>query len=232
MERSAFELMRQAENTWWNRGRSLVATNIFRRFSKPSGDVLDYGAGNGGMAKTLSSVGVLVYAFEPDEEARNIAHPRGYAGVYANESEALARSYGVVAFFDVLEHLEDDKGALQRVSATLNPGGHVIINVPAFQWLWGTHDVTHHHYRRYNRRQVRQLLESAGFDTVFVSHWVFFLFPAAMLVRFSGRTGESAVHVAPWIDQLFFFLIEIETVLMRFFSLPFGTSVIALGKKR
>lgn len=231
MERSAYELMRETEQSWWYRGRTLVASAIWHRYAHAQGDVLDYGAGNGALAKPLAHFGT-VYAFEPDTEARATAVKRGYADVFGDVSHALARAYTTVVFFDVLEHLEDDNGTLKRVRDALVPHGFVLLNVPAYQWLWSDHDVTHHHFRRYNRRQVIRLLEGAGFDALFASYWVFALFPAAMIMRLLGKSGESAVHLPPLMNSILFFVIEVECVLMRFFPLPFGNSVVALGRKK
>ena len=231
MERYAYELMRKTENSWWYRGRTLVASAIWHRYAHRRGDVLDYGAGNGALGEAFKRFGT-VYGFEPDTEARSIAQGRGYVEIFADEAHALERSYTTVAFFDVLEHLADDHATLERVRDALLPGGYVLLNVPAYQWLWSVHDVTHHHYRRYSRSQVRKLLKDAGYDAMFVSYWVFFLFPAAMVMRLLGKTGESAVHLPKPLNSLLFLLIEIESVLMRFFPLPFGNSVVAIGRKR
>ena len=49
-------------------------------------------------------------------------------------------SFDIVAALDVLEHVDDDRAALQSLCAQLQPGGLLLLTVPAFPFLWGRHD--------------------------------------------------------------------------------------------
>src|SRR4051812_17259596 len=108
MERPAFELLHGMENSWWYRGRALTVNRVLNRVYKngigKALRVLDFGAGFGGMHKTLSPHG-SVFAFEPDTEARAVAQERGYSKIYDNSKEALSHTYDLVGLFDVLEHI-------------------------------------------------------------------------------------------------------------------------------
>jgi SAM-dependent methyltransferase len=70
--------------------------------------------------------------------------------------------YDLICMFDVLEDVEDDAGALTRLASMLEPGGHLVISVPAYAWLWSDHDVVLHHFRRYSRSRLRSDLTTAG----------------------------------------------------------------------
>lgn len=231
MERHAYELLSGMERSWWYRGRALVVAWALRRFVVGKGKVLDYGAGSGGMRTALSEFGE-VFAFEPDEEARKEASQRGYAKVIENDSDIAKVVYDVAAFCDVLEHVQDDVGTLVRIKRTLAPGGHVVITVPAYQWMWSAHDVTHHHFRRYTRTQVRELLEKAGFEVRFASYWNAMLFPLAVLMRLLGKSGEGSLGLPGVINETLLALIGIEARMTRIVPLPFGLSVVAVGRKR
>lgn len=232
MERRAFELLSKMEASWWYRGRAYLVTRLGRAFLKPYGKVLDYGAGSGGMRAALAVFGNDIIGFEPDREAREEARVRGYSALYASEEEALASTFDVAVFCDVLEHIKDDHGTLARVVGSLNQNGVVIITVPAFQSLWSIHDVNHHHFRRYSRREVIRLLEGAGLTLVYASYWNATLFPVAALMRIVGRSGESSLGLPRFLNDVLLAIIRIEVALMRFIRLPFGTGLIAIGIKR
>jgi SAM-dependent methyltransferase len=126
---------------------------------------------------------------------------------------------------NVVEHIEDDLGTVRTMGGLLVPGGRAVILVPALQSLYGTLDRELGHYRRYSPARLRVLLERAGlqveqlgwFNRVGVLGW-----------WFNGRVRK--VSRIP-LDQLRSFdrlvpLFRLE----RFLPLPFGQSLIAVGR--
>jgi 2-polyprenyl-3-methyl-5-hydroxy-6-metoxy-1,4-benzoquinol methylase len=73
--------------------------------------------------------------------------------------------FDTVVCLNVLEHIEDDEGALQRLFDVLLPGGKLLLFVPADQSLYGTMDRQVGHFRRYSREQLEALIEAAGFTS-------------------------------------------------------------------
>lgn len=69
-----------------------------------------------------------------------------------------------VVCLNVLEHIEDDRATLQTFRDILPAGGHLVLLVPALPALYGTLDVHLHHFRRYERDALRQLLSDTGFE--------------------------------------------------------------------
>ena len=70
--------------------------------------------------------------------------------------------FSLILMLDVLEHLTDPCAALQHVSRLLAPDGLVLIHVPAFQSLWTSHDELNHHYTRYSKRSLQEVLREAS----------------------------------------------------------------------
>jgi 2-polyprenyl-3-methyl-5-hydroxy-6-metoxy-1,4-benzoquinol methylase len=71
-------------------------------------------------------------------------------------------SFDLVMCQNVLEHVEDEAGALREMASALRPGGRLVLLVPAGPALYGTLDRSYGHHRRYSRDALRRSLESAG----------------------------------------------------------------------
>lgn len=136
---------------------------------------------------------------------------------------------------DVLEHIDDDAGALAALHDLLRPRGRLLITVPAYQWLWSGHDVVAHHRRRYTARQLRSRLAEAGFAVSYLSYFNTFLFPLIatkrLLSRISGWEGGSDMEAgtSPVASRVLRTVFGAERHLLRWFRLPFGVSIVVLA---
>jgi SAM-dependent methyltransferase len=232
MDASAYELL-QSEQSWWYRGRAhVVSAALARAKVQPVENALDFGAGYGGMSEHLAEHARNVFAFEPHADARAMAEKRAYKAVLANENDVFARRWDLVGLFDVVEHIEDDRAFLTRLRGSLGDRGLLAITVPAFQFLWSSHDVNLHHFRRYTRTTLAQVLDETGYEIAYMSYWNAALFIPAALMRMIGRSGESGLGLPGIIDSTFFGLVMSETVISRVLRLPFGTGLVAIARKR
>lgn len=235
MKKEAFKLLHDIEGSWWYEGRKRVATKVLNKFlKKEKGQikVLDFGAGFGGMYKALSEYGE-VSAFEPDEEAKRSCEAYGYKPVFVNREEALNGKHGIslIAMFDVMEHVKDHDTLAKMLYESLPKDGHVIITVPAFQWLWGKHDVEHLHFRRYTKSSIKKLLEDQGFEIQYASYWNMLLFLPAAIVRLLGKSGETTLKTKTWVNTVFGAVVGFERIFMPTTALPFGTGIVVLARK-
>jgi SAM-dependent methyltransferase len=82
----------------------------------------------------------------------------------SGDFEPLADAVDTVICLNVLEHIEDDLGALRNIYTALSPGGRAIVLVPCGQEIFGQLDVILGHYRRYSTSQLRELFEQSGFE--------------------------------------------------------------------
>jgi SAM-dependent methyltransferase len=69
-----------------------------------------------------------------------------------------------IVCLNVLEHIEDHHGTLDDCAKVLPPGGHLVLLVPSLKALYGTLDINLHHFRRYEKEPLRQLLSQHGFE--------------------------------------------------------------------
>jgi SAM-dependent methyltransferase len=130
--------------------------------------VLEIGAGQGAMGVRLASRYTYI-GLEPDRGSSAVARARlkraGQGSILCGDLSALqpGARFDLVCAFEVLEHLEDDAGALREWRGCLHPGGWVLLSVPAFAARFGAWDRKVGHYRRYERAQMHDLLALSGF---------------------------------------------------------------------
>jgi SAM-dependent methyltransferase len=129
--------------------------------------------------------------------------------------------------FNVLEHIEDDAGALRAAHRLVEPWGSVVMFVPAFNFAMSCFDRQVGHVRRYTRRTLRHTYEAAGL-TVEHIHYVnapglFAWYVGMRLLRMSPGDGPL---VRVW-DRVVTPLARMAESLVR---PPFGQSVFAVGR--
>jgi SAM-dependent methyltransferase len=126
--------------------------------------VLEVGAGEGALGGWL--VQQCDYtAIEPDAQSRAVAADRvGAARVLATLPDDSG--YDLVCAFEVLEHIDDDAGALASWRKLLRPKGRLLLSVPAHADRFGPSDEYVGHFRRYDHDDLEKMLDATGFDVV------------------------------------------------------------------
>jgi len=80
-------------------------------------------------------------------------------------------------------------------------GAHLLITVPAYQWMWTEHDVQLHHVRRYTSAVLRERVRASGWDveqaTYFNSLLLPFVAAARVLARRTSRRGHTDLDRTP-----------------------------------
>jgi SAM-dependent methyltransferase len=171
------------DDSFWFRHRNRCLLALFRRYP-PRGTVYDVGGGNGFVSRALQGAGHDVVLVEPGEVGCANARQLGVERVICGELEDAgieAGSAGAVGLFDVVEHVEDDRGFLEMAHRALARDGALYLTVPSYQLLWSDLDVEAGHFRRYSHRGLAAVLEAAGFEVAYLSY-MFWLLPAPILV--------------------------------------------------
>jgi SAM-dependent methyltransferase len=169
-----------------NYNRFLLDT--VRSLAPRTGRVLDFGAGGGQFALPMAQLGFEITALEPDDRLRNRIAAAGVNTV-ATAAELADGSLAYVYSVNVLEHIEDDIGALRQLRAKLTPGGTLLIYVPAFPLLYSSMDARVGHVRRYTRKTLTSALHAAGFVIERLGYVDSLGFFAALLFRAAGNRG-------------------------------------------
>jgi SAM-dependent methyltransferase len=206
--------------------------------------ILDCGCGTGANVELLNAHG-RAFGFDLAETGPRLGREAGrtrLARASVTAAPFPGASFDLVTSFDVLYSLEDadERLAIAEMYRLLKPGGFALVNVAAMNLLRGDHSVLSHEVRRYHRRQLRARLEAAGFSIVRLTYTNAALFlPLAILrilQRARGLRPESEVQqeisVPPEpINMLMTGVVGLESVWLRWFDVPFGSSLLCLARK-
>jgi SAM-dependent methyltransferase len=140
--------------------------------------VLEIGAGGGALGVRLAQRYRYV-GLELDERSFETARARferaGVERMIRGDLSLLAdgEEFDLVCAFEVLEHCEDDAGALRDWRARVRENGWLLLSVPAFERQLGPWDRKAGHYRRYERDGLARTLAAAGFEAVSIEAFGF-----------------------------------------------------------
>ncbi len=133
------------------------------------GHLLETGPGAGTLLIEFAGNGYRCEALELSDEARGLARELiATSGqdvqIHDGVGPGWEGRFDYLFSFDVLEHIEDDAGALKNWASWLKPGGTLLLSVPARMKLWTAGDEWAGHFRRYERNQLIALLQASGFE--------------------------------------------------------------------
>jgi SAM-dependent methyltransferase len=241
MDRQIYDRMRLIEDGhWWFKARRQILAGLIGALPAPApARILEVGCGTGGNLSMLSSFGEVV-GLEPDADSRAYAAEKAgvpvQGGLLPADLPFEPASFDLVCAFDVIEHVDDDAGAVRALAALLKPGGFLATTVPAHPWMWSRHDEMHHHKRRYRLGPYRALFEAAGLAVVKASYFNAALFApiaaARAVKRLLGSTAadDEAIPPAP-VNRLLTGVFGAELGWLRRASLPFGVSILLIARR-
>ena len=245
MRSAEYETMyREEDRHWWYVSlHELILAYVPQ--NKPGQRILDVGCGTGRLLQLLQSRGTVV-GCDVSAFAVHFCFKRGMRALWSdlNRCSFEKGRYDIVTQIDVLYHraIKDDKAVLRKLYEVLKPGGRLIFQVPAYQWLRSSHDDAVHTGRRYTRKQVVRMVRACGFSVEKATYRVSLLFVPIALIRVarkmvspgrgSGDDGASDVRThTPIVNAMLSAVMKTENRLLKYFSFPFGTSVFLAARK-
>jgi len=221
-------------------GRAAVASGVGSAPAtvKPPVQILDAGCGTGGFIRSLQAAGCewQVTGVDLSPVACKLARER--TGVQITEGSITALpfadgTFDAITTGDVIYHIEDVAGALSEFARCVKPGGVVVVNEPAYRWLWSYHDDATDAKHRFSRGELLTRFRAAGLEVRFASYANLLALPLVVARRKlfppAKLTSDVQVFPAP-IEALFSAMAWLEHGwISRGWPLPAGCSVFVAG---
>jgi ubiquinone/menaquinone biosynthesis C-methylase UbiE len=237
-----YKKMFRLETTyWWFVGKQELVIDLLKGLTnKKKAKILDIGCGTGGCTRKFTEFGNVV-AIDRSSYAIRYSKSIGIYPLIKCDGQNLClkrQSFDFVFLLDVLEHLQDDKTTMREVSRILKQNGFCIVTVPAFKFLWSTHDKSHHHFRRYDIARLKKIAHPI-LNTERISYWNFSLLLPVTIMRLffkfisKGKPTKSDLKEIPSImNKILLSVIRFENFLIRKnINLPFGLSIVCVLRK-
>lgn len=246
--KSAYALLSRAEERhFWFRGRNTVIRNVIERtFPRFTGKrFLEIGCGTGYVLRELDRMGLTVTGLDMHADGLVFARKRVPDAVFITGDMfrfTPKKRFDAVGIFDVIEHITDDRRALQKCGELLVNNGMLFITVPARPELRSVYDDISGHKRRYTKETLTDLLIRSGFRIRFIGYAGFFQYiPHFIMKRLMlGKIRKNdtmsvlteVVRQPPaFINWLLEKTFGWDMWLSRYIALPVGTSLIASAEK-
>lgn len=222
------------QHFWFKAKNNLIEVLLNKATSNKKMHILDIGAGTGGDVDTLNKFG-FVHVVDINQAALDLIPNELVLDKKCCDTCNLSyenNAFDMVVAFDVLEHIKNDQQAVSEIFRVLKPGGFFIFTVPAYQWLFGTHDHHLSHVRRYNKAKIKNLLKN--FNLITLGSWLFFLFPFAAIARLLAKNTHKKNEAIPnkFINWLMYRILNLENILIkRGFRFPWGLTIYGIYRK-
>lgn len=207
---------------------------------QPVESVLDVGAGSGVFARMLVGAGLAGRAIcvDPNYEEEWIGARRGDKIAFRRSVETVDSP--LVLMIDVIEHVDDDVALIADYAARAKEGTRFLISVPAFDFLWSSHDDFLEHRRRYTLATLQAAVEAAGLEVADARYFFALLFPAVAALRLADRAMKgdrkatsSALKAAPeWLNKTLVAIHDFERAALFPFNRLAGVTAFCLAEKR
>jgi len=226
---------------WWYRALHIRVLDALARRPGPPGALLDSGCGTGGLLRHMIALGRPLIGLDFNPAAARRAAAKSGATTLAGDTNRLpfaAGAFTALTSCDVLGHrAADPPAALAEFRRVLAPGGTLVMNLPAYDWMLSAHDGRVHNARRFTAGGARALLAAAGFRAVEARYWNALLFPLMILQRkvLKADTANDSSDVAPfppWLDATLHGVTVAERTLGRLgLRYPAGGSILVVATR-
>jgi len=237
------KLYEAENNLFWSIYRKQYILEKFNYFINKESNIIEIGAGTGNVSRYLIENGFKnISVGEMHMNGLRYAQTYGITNCYQFDllKSRLENVFDVVAMFDVLEHIEDDRLALKQCYNMITSDGYLVIVVPSHMWLWNRSDRIVGHKRRYEKRELLEKVESAGFKAVEVKYFFLLLTPLLFIRKLIDRDDGSEVrkdeefkymNLSKFTNRVLSFICYMDKKLERYLPNICGGSLFIIGKK-
>ncbi|HEU5118458.1 MAG TPA: class I SAM-dependent methyltransferase [Isosphaeraceae bacterium] len=242
------DLSRQVRRHPWWKARAALTQSLLKRLGvRPPSRVLEAGCGWGSTLSRLERLGYHVTGLDLSRRALDPLHAERsdrrliQADLAQDLPPSANESFETVLALDVIEHLDDDRAAVTRLARLVQPGGWLILSVPALPELFSEFDSIQGHRRRYLPASLRAVFDGSGLSDPSLFWWGSWMVPilSRRRTRSLGRPGEPPhvvyqrhLRLPAWPGPLILrTLMTLEAPFALSGRLRTGTSLFALAQK-
>lgn len=222
----------------WLRGKkeliAIFLDRITKSMPKRKLKILNVGAGSGYDLETLKRYGD-VYVIDINKDVLRLMPKRLYFEKKVGDACKIPYKnnfFDIAVSFDVIEHIEDDVGAVSEIYRVLKKNGYFAFSVPAFQSLFSSHDRVLGHKRRYSKKSLARLLSK--FRNLKLNYWNVIFFPPLAILRILKKNSSKADYTKfpRWAHSFFYAGFAVENKLIKHdMPMPFGLTLAGYCKK-
>ena len=151
--------------------RKEIALSLIRKYIPQKGSFLEIGCASGNFGITLSQMGYKGHLIDFSPQAINYLK-----NSFEGNTESLTfeqadfeefrtdAKFDLIILFEVLEHIENDTAVLEKICGLLTDNGFLLCSVPARKKLWASSDEFAGHKRRYEKKEIANLLDKNSFS--------------------------------------------------------------------
>lgn len=189
-----------SRHPWWAARAEIVLALLKELRILPPATVLEAGCGWGTNLRALEAAGYRVVGLDISRRALDRLDTPDRQLIEADLSRALPHSlpsYDCVLALDIIEHIDDDCGAMRRLKCLVNQGGRLILSAPAIPELYSEFDEVQGHRRRYTADALRNCVEQAGLTVEDILWWGPWMIRPLQATRSRKRrrAGETSVDI-------------------------------------
>ena len=246
-----YRLAKVEDSHWWYQSvHRLVIDEIRKSFSqgwnfggsrsnlKPLA-ILDAGCGTGGLTEKLSEFGNTTGIDISDLALRLKKNSKAkYINGSINDLPFITAGFDMVTCVSVFYHRRvSDSNAVSEIFRALKNGDRAILIMPAFQWVFGSHDKSVHSAKRYSMSEAVSLLQNAGFAIIKRRYIFGLLFPVFVIKRLMDKIGvtnnkiSDLSEVPNWLNYIIEQICRFENWLSEWIRFPFGSTIYIVAGK-
>lgn len=228
------------DNMWYFHALNQRMIIPLAHWQGKAAQLLDAGCGTGGLIRALHKHESLwsITGLDFSPIACSLARERTGVDIVEGSITDLPfpdQSFDILTSADVISQVEDASVALREFARVLRPGGVVVINVAAYEWMWSYHDDTCETRHRFRRSQLLRMMRSCGLQPQQATYANMMIFPLIIarrkLLPPSSPTSDVQSY-SPAVEKICGTLSSLEQAWVKQgWTLPTGCSVFIAARK-
>lgn len=223
------------ENSFYFKAKNELIEQFIKKLNKNNINILILGNGPSESLRTLNKYG-KVYATDIDQQSLNLIPKNSFfKKIKANIMNLPLKNnfFDIIICCDVLEHVKKDKKAVNEIYRVLKKEGNVLCTVPAFQFLFSSHDISLGHIKRYSKKELLDLFKN--FKLIKISFWNFFMFFPIAIKRLINKNKTPKIDelsiIPKKINNILYKILNFENNILNHLDFPIGLSLFIILKK-